>query len=208
MTQVRLCEIVIHARGSKQLGVGRAHLTRFMAESVIEADDGPYRRATSPKSPNFRWTHFAPIGYDSPATDGGREPEVPVNGVVRLRGTAHTDADSRQADRRGREIMHWLKHAFAVEPAGAAEPTEPERAVVERLCAAIVRRRLTPAALVFLEMARPLNFLGAQVLHFFMPFLSAVTDTDGAKQFAAFLEKRGSIEYLTRRLEELETTQG
>jgi len=104
--------------------------------------------------------------------------------------------------------VHWLKHAFAVETPGAAEPTEQERELVERLCAAIVRRRLTPAALVFLEMARPLNFLGAQALHFFMPFVSAVTDADGPKHFAAFLEKRGSIEYITRRLEELESTQG
>ncbi|HID22765.1 MAG TPA: hypothetical protein EYP14_10240 [Planctomycetaceae bacterium] len=104
--------------------------------------------------------------------------------------------------------MQWLKHAFAVEPPGAAEPTEREREVVDRLCQAIVRRRLTPAAVVFLEMARPLNFLGAQALHFFMPFVSAVTDADGPSLFAAFLEKRGSIEYITRRLEQWESRQG
>ena len=100
--------------------------------------------------------------------------------------------------------MEWLKHAFAVEPPGVAEPTDEQRDVADRLCMAIVRRHMTAPALVFLEMARPLSFVGAQTLHFFMPFLSLLADTQAPAHFATFLEQRGAIDYLCRRLERLE----
>jgi hypothetical protein len=100
--------------------------------------------------------------------------------------------------------VRWLKHAFAVDPPGPAEPTPEQRAAVQRICEEIVRRRMTTPALVFLEMSRPLNYLGAQTLHFFRPFVSAFTTTEQYAQFAAFLEHRGSIDYLCRELERLE----
>jgi hypothetical protein len=101
-------------------------------------------------------------------------------------------------------IKQKLSHAFAVDPPGPAEPTEPQRAVVERLCREVVRRRLTTPAIAFLQMSQPLNFIASQALHFFMPILSAVTDTQGVQHFAVFLEHRGSVEYICRRLEALE----
>ena len=100
--------------------------------------------------------------------------------------------------------MQWLKHAFAVDPPGPAEPTPEQQAAVDKVCAEIVRRHLTTPALLFLEMSRPLNFLGAQALHFFAPFVSVLTDAEGHRHFAAFLERRGSVDYLCRRMEELE----
>ncbi|MGH7200971.1 MAG: hypothetical protein ACREJB_10235 [Planctomycetaceae bacterium] len=100
--------------------------------------------------------------------------------------------------------MQWLKHAFAVDPPGPIEPTDEQRPVVEAVCRQIARRHLATPALAFLAMSRPLNYLGSQALHFFAPFISAVTDAEGHKHFAAFLEKRGSIDYLCRRIEELE----
>ena len=100
--------------------------------------------------------------------------------------------------------MRWLTHAFAVDPPGPAEPTPEQRAVADSVCREIVRRHLTTPALMFLEMSRPLNFVGAQALHFFAPFLSAVTSADGHKHFATLLEQRGSVDYLCRRIEELE----
>lgn len=98
----------------------------------------------------------------------------------------------------------WLRHAFSVEKDDAGEPTEAQAAVVERVCREVVRRRLTTPALAFLEMSRPLNYVGAQVFHFFDPVISALADADGARQFATFLERRRSIEYLCRRIEALE----
>jgi hypothetical protein len=52
-----------------------------------------------------------------------------------------------------------------------------------------------------LEMGRPLNFVASQAIHFFRPILSVVLDTRDIKEFATFLEQRGSVEYLCRRLE-------
>mgnify|MGYP006969563281 CR=1 FL=1 len=104
--------------------------------------------------------------------------------------------------------MQWLKHAFAVDPPGPAEPSDEQRAAVELICLQIVRRQLTTPALVFLEMARPLNFIGAQTLHFLGPFLSALSEpgahAEAHKHLAQFLERRGSIDYICGRIEELE----
>jgi hypothetical protein len=101
-------------------------------------------------------------------------------------------------------IKQKLSHAFAVDPPGPAEPDEPQRAVVERLCREVVRRRLTTPAIAFLHMSQPLNFIASQALHFFMPILSSVADTQGVQHFAGFLEQRGSVEYICQRLEALE----
>jgi len=100
--------------------------------------------------------------------------------------------------------VKWLKHAFAVEPDGPAEPTDAQQAVVHEVCRAIVRRRMTTPALMFLEMTRPLNYLAAQTMHFFAPVLTAVVDREGYRQFAEFLEHRGSVDYLCRQIEALE----
>ena len=101
-------------------------------------------------------------------------------------------------------LKDWLRHAFAVDD-GPLEPTPPQQAIAERLCREVVRRHLTTPALAFLEMSRPMNFLGAQAIHFFSPLLSALSDAQGHRHFAEFLEHRGSIEYLCRKIEELET---
>jgi hypothetical protein len=99
--------------------------------------------------------------------------------------------------------MNWLRHAFALDPPGPAVPTDAQRPVVERLCLEVVRRHLTVPALAFLEMSRPLNGLAAQTLHFFSPVLSVLGTGDEHRRFAEFLEHRGSIEYLCRRIEDL-----
>lgn len=95
----------------------------------------------------------------------------------------------------------WLQHAFAVDPPGPAQPDSAQQPIVDALCVEIVRRRLTSPALIALEMSRPLNYVSAQVLHFFQPFLAAVADTAAYDHFTAFLQKRGSVDYLIARLE-------
>jgi hypothetical protein len=97
-----------------------------------------------------------------------------------------------------------LKHAFAIEAEGPAEPNEPQRLIIERLVREVVRRRLTTPALLTLELGRPLNYVSAQVLHFFQPILGAVTDAASYEEFTAFLERRGSLDYLSARIEEVE----
>jgi hypothetical protein len=100
--------------------------------------------------------------------------------------------------------VNWLRHAFAVDPPGRAQPSDEERAVVEALCAEVVRRRLTAPALMALEMSRPLNYVSAQLFHFFQPFLGALADTAAYDHFTRFLEQRGSVEYITERIEAIE----
>ena len=97
------------------------------------------------------------------------------------------------------------RHAFAVESSGDFEPSDEERRVADRICRELVRRRLATPALMFLEMSRPLNFLGSQLLHFLSPVLSGLTQSHGHRRLAAFLEHRGSVDYLCRRIEELDS---
>ena len=98
----------------------------------------------------------------------------------------------------------WLRHAFAIEPEGAIAPTESQRAIIDRLCRQVVARGLTTPALIFLESVRPLNFVSSQTLQFFAPILSVVADPQACEDLAAFLEHRGSVDFLCKRIEELE----
>ncbi len=100
--------------------------------------------------------------------------------------------------------MQWLKHAFAVDTPASAEPDAEERLVVDRLCEEVVRRRLTTPALLYLEVARPLGYLGSQAMHFFRPIVGVLFNTRGYNRFARYLERRGSIDHICQRLDELE----
>lgn len=100
-----------------------------------------------------------------------------------------------------------LKHAFAVDPPGPVEPTEEQKPAVEWFCRQIVKRGLATPGLIGLEMSRPLNYVTAQTLHFFGPGVWAILRQQRYEQYVAFsrfLEQRGSVEYLCRRIEELE----
>jgi hypothetical protein len=99
--------------------------------------------------------------------------------------------------------MNWFRQAFALDPPGPLAPTDEERAIVERLCRILVRRRMQVPALAFLEMSRPLNRVAAQALYFFQPVASLALTGDDYNRFARFLEKSGSIDYLCRRIEDL-----
>ena len=97
--------------------------------------------------------------------------------------------------------MQWLKHAFAVDPPGPAEPNEAQKTAIDRVADEIVRRGLTTPTLMALEMSRPLNYVGSQAMHFFTPFLSVFTNTQGYQHLAEFLEQRGSIATICNAIE-------
>ena len=97
--------------------------------------------------------------------------------------------------------MQWLKHAFAVDPPGPAEPTEAQRIAIDRVADEVVRRGLATPTLMALEMSRPLNFIGSQAMHFFTPFVSVFANTRGYRHFAEFLELRGAIPYICDAIE-------
>ena len=81
---------------------------------------------------------------------------------------------------------------------------EAQSAIIDKVCREVVRRGVTTPALMALQMSRPLNFVGSQAMHFFQPMLAVLVDTGGYREFADFLERRGSMEYFCRRLEALE----
>ena len=99
--------------------------------------------------------------------------------------------------------MNWFRHAFALDPPGSLESTEEERVVAEKVCRMVVRRGMSVPAVAFLEMSRPLNRLAAQALYFFQPVASLALTGDDYNRFARFLERAGSIDFLSQRIEEL-----
>jgi hypothetical protein len=100
-----------------------------------------------------------------------------------------------------------LRHAFAVDAPGPAEPSAEEQPVVDWLCATIARKRMAVPGLMLAEMMRPLSYLGAQAMHVTAPAVWALASRQtyaGYEHFARFLERRGSIEYIARRIEHFE----
>ena len=104
--------------------------------------------------------------------------------------------------------MNWLKHAFAIDSPEEIDPNESQRKLIERLCGEIVRRRLTIPAMFTLEMSRPLNYVSAQFLRFLEPFATVIVDKGEFENLTRFMEQRGSIGYICRRLEALEAESG
>ncbi|WP_437188409.1 hypothetical protein SH668x_001854 [Planctomicrobium sp. SH668] len=96
-----------------------------------------------------------------------------------------------------------LKHAFAVKGENTP-PTQRQQQIVDHLAYEIVRRHLTTPALTFLEMSRPMNFIGSQAMHFFTPIVSTLFDASGYEEFAKLLERRDAIDLIAKRIEELE----
>lgn len=124
--------------------------------------------------------------------------------------------DDAQRPRASR--WQWLRNAFAVDEPAEFEPTDEQKAMVDEVCRWMVRRGLTTAALIGIEMHRPTNYLVANIMHFFRPTVSAclpllhllplarraLPDMARYRAFADMLEHRGAADYLTRRLEQIE----
>lgn len=104
-------------------------------------------------------------------------------------------------------IRQKIRHAFAVDPPGPAEPTPQQQAAVDWFCKQVATRHLTTPSLIGLEMSRPLNFLAAQAMQFISPGVWALARHQTYEQylqFAAFLERRGAVDYLASRIEHFE----
>ncbi|WP_373652108.1 MULTISPECIES: hypothetical protein [unclassified Schlesneria] len=101
-------------------------------------------------------------------------------------------------------MLEWLKHAFAVNPTGPVQPTLSQQAAIDAVCREIIRRHMTLPAQMMLESSAPLNFVTGQLLRMVEPFLGLILDGASIRDFASFLEQRGSLEYISRRLQELQ----
>jgi hypothetical protein len=80
--------------------------------------------------------------------------------------------------------------------------TDEDRAMLDKLADGLAKRRLTSAALFFLESSKPMGFLGSQMMMVFRPFIAmAWPEPKTWDRVQNLLEKRGAIELLLRRLE-------
>lgn len=110
-------------------------------------------------------------------------------------------------DESRRRLGDALRHAFAVDPPGPAEPTPEQAAPIDRICRTIARRHLATPGLMMLEMTRPLGFIGSQMMHVLEPAIWAIAREGTAEQYrqvASFLERRGAIDYICGRIEHFE----
>jgi hypothetical protein len=83
-------------------------------------------------------------------------------------------------------------------------PLPEHKEVMERFARKIVDWRMTAPAILFLESAKPLSFLGNQALIFFQPIVQSIFSFKTYDEVIEILEDRDNLEYLLSRLEELE----
>jgi hypothetical protein len=93
-----------------------------------------------------------------------------------------------------------LRHAFAVRPAVEGLDAE-EEALLQKVADIVVRRGMAGPAVMFLESAAPLNFLGSQALHFLTPILDLACNARELERVAQLLERRDAIPRLIALIE-------
>jgi len=91
-------------------------------------------------------------------------------------------------------LKRTMNHAFAMPP--PLDLSDNDRALLDRIADMIVRRRLAAPAMMILELARPLNFVAGQFLHFVGPFATLLLKEREYKRFAEILEHRQGIDAL------------
>jgi len=84
---------------------------------------------------------------------------------------------------------------------GDAELNPEDRIFLERMARWLGERRLSTAAILFLESTKPLNFVGSQLLFFFEPVVRAVVSGAGYSRFASLMEDRDNVEEFLRMIE-------
>ncbi len=84
-------------------------------------------------------------------------------------------------------------------------PPPDQREIMDRFATKVVEWRMTAPAILFLESAKPLSFLGNQALIFFQPIVQSIFNFRTYDEFIEILEDRQNIEYLLVKMEELES---
>ena len=84
------------------------------------------------------------------------------------------------------------------------EIDEEERdRIIEKAAQEIVKRGLTAPALLFIEMAKPINFLGSQLLVAVDPFISSILSSGDYRKFSILMEDDENVERLLQAIERL-----
>ena len=82
--------------------------------------------------------------------------------------------------------------------------TEQQQDLVNRLAHRIVRLGLATVAILFIESARPLNFIGSQLLHFLSPFVLTFGQFPDYKVLSSLMEDRRCVDALLEAIEQEE----
>ncbi len=103
--------------------------------------------------------------------------------------------------------MNGFETAFnaARLPAQPADMAAEDFALLTDLARKIVRRRLAVPAIFFLETAKPLNYVGAQAMVFFGPFVQVLFETPNYERYTQLLEQRPTLELLLQMIEGYES---
>lgn len=83
-------------------------------------------------------------------------------------------------------------------------PVQRRDEVLTKIAQKIVDLRLTPVAIVMLESAKPLSFVGSQLMVFFQPIVTSLFPFQQYDEVAALLEERTNVEALIQKIEKLE----
>jgi hypothetical protein len=78
-----------------------------------------------------------------------------------------------------------------------------DEAIISAVAEKVVSRRLEVPAIFFLETMKPMNFIGAQFLNFFGPFLELLFPGEKYYRFTEAMEKRENVEKLLIEIERL-----
>lgn len=98
-------------------------------------------------------------------------------------------------------FIDGFKKAFAI-PEEEKRLNEEEEIIIKKIADSIIKRGLTAPSIMFLESVKNLNFIGSQVMLFFQPIVKAIFPTENYDKIQRILEKRCSIEYLIKAIEE------
>jgi hypothetical protein len=87
---------------------------------------------------------------------------------------------------------------------GAQDLSAEERALAEALAREVVARGLAVPVGLLLEGVTPMNFVLSQALAFFSPVIRIVCEQPKFAQFQEMLEKRATIPYILKAIQQLE----
>jgi len=86
----------------------------------------------------------------------------------------------------------------------AEPPNEREEQIITRLAAKVVEWKMAVPAILLLESLKPLNFIGAQMMIFFEPFVQTLFNLKDYDTFREMMERRENVERLLLKIEELD----
>ena len=75
-------------------------------------------------------------------------------------------------------------------------PKGEQYAILEKVAKGVVKWQLTAPAIFFLEIFKPLNFIGSQLLYAVSPFVQAILENQEYKKFALIVERDNNVETL------------